>query len=831
MTKAIYGTLATGVVLMLTGCASDEPMLPKGGDIISFDVKLPENLSTRAFGDATSGIGAPNSNHLVCSVFDDANEYVTSVDIQDAFATSLTQKVELQLVKNKEYNIVFWAYNDEAQGAPYTYTPTSGVVDIDYSKVKANDESYDAFYSLETKVATGGNYEVKLKRPFAQINFGSADLSTDAVQSILSGVASTLTVTSGLYNNVNLLTSTPGEEIKEPVSFSINPIPAPLEDGTMFPVEGYQNIQMNYLLVGIPGGGEAQSSLIEGTFALTGNGSEINTLKLSSVPVKCNYRTNIFGNLLTTFNTFDVTIAPAFDGNYPIDRSGEVKNLTDLNTLLSQGEKNEFIVTGPVSGTDNVITIPEASENKNYTFRFENLDDDALVKIVTAYTGNRSSVNINTPSGSKAGFDVETPKTPVTFNGGYGTVSSSASKTTVGENSEMDHLNVKNGTVAVRGTLTNLTRTSDNPTVTKTAVIVYEGGRLANAPAAEERVHVVTFPLFSGGKGTEENPYKMTKAKDLQDILYLYLGDDGDAWYRKPMMLENDIDMTTEEPMRNLGVTSVLLDGQGHSLTVNFTSASTEGVSNNVGLFAGFNGAGNSFIREATASEKNSPYAYTLPTNGKTYIITGGCIRNLKLHGSVYSDKSGAVSPLGCAQNTGYVLDVDSYVDVTAAGDAYFVGGIISGTRGTGLVIGCNNYGIIDASKSTGGVVGGITAQLYGGSACNGSYPDILAPYSASVYGCNNYGTIIAGGRDVGGIVGQTHGYGYERCIMDCTNSGNITGTTYVGGILGRHPGTGGSLMLSGNTNTAIITATATDGEKGDICGKIDGTLLEGSQK
>ena len=94
---------------------------------------------------------------------------------------------------------------------------------------------------------------------------------------------------------------------------------------------------------------------------------------------------------------------------------------------------------------------------------------------------------------------------------------------------------------------------------------------------------------------------------------------------------------------------------------------------------------------------------------------------------------------------------------------------------------------------------------------------------------CKNYGEIIANGsKDVGGIVGQTHGYGHEKCIKDCVNVGNIAGATNVGGIIGRHASTGGSLLLSGNTNSGTITAS--DGTNGPIYGKIEGKLIDGSQ-
>ena len=53
----------------------------------------------------------------------------------------------------------------------------------------------------------------------------------------------------------------------------------------------------------------------------------------------------------------------------------------------------------------------------------------------------------------------------------------------------------------------------------------------------------------------------------------------------------------------------------------------------------------------------------------------------------------------------------------------------------------------------------------------------------------------------MGGIVGQTHGYGNTRCIMNCTNSGNIKAEAdQVGGIAG---GWNKSGYVKGCTNTA----------------------------
>lgn len=827
--KNLFTIVSACALPLITSCSADEPFSGNGdGDTVRLTVSLPQNLSTRAFGDAESGEGAPNSNHLVISIFDTENNFVNSVDVPNAFSASLTQTVEIQLVKNMEYNLVCWAYNDKVTDAPYSYHPETGQLSVTYANVKANDESYDAFYSLEKTVkSTGTTHEVKLKRPFAQVNIGSADLTSPAVQAIISNVSSNLTITSGLYDSVNLLTSELGEEVTEPVQIGVNPIPAPMENGSMFPVEGYQNIQMNYLLVGLPGE-NSEKSMVNASMLLSNGEKEINTLNLASLPVRANFRTNVFGDLLTTIDTFNVTIVPAFDGNYPIDRSGEVGSIDDLNKLIAKGEKTQFIVTGPVSG-DNTITLPESGDRKNYSFRFENIDNDATVTVNSTTVNRGTSISVNTPDNATPSFIFNTSAF-VVLNGGYGDVTTSSQKTSVAESSNVSQLNIAAGSVLVRGNVNNVTRTEGNTMETKTPVIVYEGASLKNDPATGERIHVVTYPLFSGGAGTPANPYKITKAKDFQDILYMYIADETDDWYRTPMIMENDIDMTAEEPMRNLGVSSVMLDGRGHTLNMNFTSKSSEGIGTTVGLFAAFNGAGNEYIYEATEAEKNSPYAYSFPFNGKTYIITGGCIRNLNLTGTISSD-NGPVAPLGSTYSTGYIIDVTSHVNVTASGNVSWIAGIVCATKGTGLVIGCKNYGTIDASASTGWPVAGITAQLYGGSSCDGTYPDILSPYASAVYGCYNYGNVTSGGKDVGGIVGQTHGGYISKAILNCGNSGNITGTTNIGGIIGRHTTSGGTIMLQNDTNTGTITATAEGGLWGAICGNPEGTFADGSQK
>ncbi len=337
---------------------------------------------------------------------------------------------------------------------------------------------------------------------------------------------------------------------------------------------------------------------------------------------------------------------------------------------------------------------------------------------------------------------------------------------------------------------------------------------------------------FSGGYGTAESPYLISTKEDLMNIGFKGYGqEDGeDYFYNRVFQLTQDIDMENT-PIRNLGSFRGLLDGNGYSLeNVNFTSESNVGYGDTVGLFSGLNGGSTSEIYEAVTEEDlASPYCHEI--NGKNYIITSGAVVDLTIEsGTIYSN-SGAVSPLGAGQNTAYIINVVNNVDIVAEGDAYFIAGIVSGTRGTGLVINCVNNGAITYTGTPSGslVVGGITAQLYGGS--SGAYPDILRPYSAAVYGCINNGAITASGRDVGGIVGQTHGYdaALKKAIVSCTNNGDISGMENVGGIIGRNSSTGSTLYLLDCTNSGEVSLLegGVEGTAGDLIGMNQGTLLE----
>lgn len=239
--------------------------------------------------------------------------------ITDAFKNGLTQDVDIQLVANQEYQIVFFADNSaaEAEGKGYTYNAETAQFDVTYVNDMVNSDNYDAFVNKITYTASGQGTPVQLKRPFAQLNIGTNDLTNGAVTNIgLGNFSSVLTIKStgsDILSGINFLS---GEETAytgtNDLTFNISSFASLPNDE--FPVPAYSYIEMNYLLV--PATEEGQNSLINAEYVITANGVKGNSLNLSATPVKNNYQTNVYGSLLTTQNKFNVEIVPAFAGTF-----------------------------------------------------------------------------------------------------------------------------------------------------------------------------------------------------------------------------------------------------------------------------------------------------------------------------------------------------------------------------------------------------------------------------------------------------------------------------------------------------------------------------------
>ena len=287
MKKIFFGMLAI-VAMIATSCQQETDLGVNVGETatVSFNVGTP----TRAYSDGTT------ATELEWAVYD-ANGVLLS-EIGGTKAINLSTTVELQLVTGNQYTVLFWA---EAANAPYEFDAATKTVTVDYTNATSSVEAYDAFYACHPFTVNGAQTEtVELKRPFAQLNIGTNDYLAAANAGYTVTEAK---VKTSVYTTLNLANGEVDGE--QTVEFGYAAVPTT----ETFPVAGYEYMAMNYLLV------SADKALVDVEFAYT-NGTAEKVRTVGSVPVQRNYRTNIYGQLLTSDVDINVTIEPEYAGVY-----------------------------------------------------------------------------------------------------------------------------------------------------------------------------------------------------------------------------------------------------------------------------------------------------------------------------------------------------------------------------------------------------------------------------------------------------------------------------------------------------------------------------------
>lgn len=315
--------LALSVVgsLLLTACSNDEMMtsgngLPDGTVIFTL---TPQSSMSRSFSNGETATA------LHYAVYEAGTSKVvfTSKNGNDpvfSMGSSLNFTLALKLVKGKNYDFVFWA--DCGEGSPYTFDADNQTVTVNYDAPIANDDKRDAFFQVVKNLEITGSMEqtVILRRPFAQVNIGTSDLSF-ANTTLSTTVASTSFYVEGVHDALNLYTGVASGDKK--VTFTADGVP----EGETFPYRSagttYDYLAMNYLLTGVEPDEDdvqhAKSELMNATFTITYTNGKSQDINIPNMPVQRNYRTNIFGQLITSPIDFTIKVDPAYydpDYNY-----------------------------------------------------------------------------------------------------------------------------------------------------------------------------------------------------------------------------------------------------------------------------------------------------------------------------------------------------------------------------------------------------------------------------------------------------------------------------------------------------------------------------------
>ena len=373
--------------LIATSCSSEDVPAPSKGDMTSFTVIMPEGMTTR-FGEGTTAknlavaVFDENDNLLYSSVEGEGEAMPEGASVGN-FQNGLTTTVTLPLVKGKAYNIAFWAYADNS---PYTFSPSEKKITVDYAGAKANDETRDAFFNYYKLAASNmSQNNVELRRPFAQVNIGTSDIETATVAGMTATSANITFPAGALASSFNFTTGTADTPNTEEVIFTGTSIPS---DNFPIQPETYKYLAMAYILS--PVADVAQPKSVITSVALTVNDKNFGAF--DNIPVQGNYRTNIFGALLTNPEKFNVTIQPAFTGSYIEEQPVQTIDSTDPDEILAAINKGgNFVLTSDIENLD-----------------LTSLNRTATTKITIK--GNVGSLNPGTTVENPANLIISVPK-------------------------------------------------------------------------------------------------------------------------------------------------------------------------------------------------------------------------------------------------------------------------------------------------------------------------------------------------------------------------------------------------------------------------------------
>lgn len=341
--------------LLVTSCNDEMDNGLKTGDegTVTFTAQLPSEMGTRAFADGLT------AKHLQYAVYEAGQSTPLPVFgdettvVGEAEMVNLKKSVTLKLTSGKSYDVIFWA--DATTDSPYTFNPASQEVSVDYSKVNNNSDNCDAFFKKETITVSGNqSVDVKLTRPFAQVNIGTDDF--DAAKASGLEVPQTEVVAKA-FATLNLATGKVADEADR--TFTMKAIPT-ASDGE-FPVAGgYKYLSMDYLLVG------ADKATVDVAFNYGGPQNRTFT----NVPVQRNYRTNIYGSLLTNTTDFNVVIEPAFaTTNYNL---GALYTASQIGGAVTLSDNVDFDRTIAVQPGKTMSVNLNGKTVKNTTDLWEN---------------------------------------------------------------------------------------------------------------------------------------------------------------------------------------------------------------------------------------------------------------------------------------------------------------------------------------------------------------------------------------------------------------------------------------------------------------------------
>lgn len=357
MKKVMYGFAALALCA-LAACSSDDILLDssQSGDevVVTFNVEAPATIQSRSY-DA-----GDYAKQLQWAVYKTGTDEMV-VDGTDAEFNKSGTTVTLRLLKNYNYDIIFWAQNADA---PYSFNEEAKTIEVDYSSTFMNDENRDAFYATIKDLNVSDNttdQKVTLRRPFAKINVITSKEDYEYARDNLKSRPDASTMKLNVYNTFDLMAEEVADDSAEEVEFAPALYgqasgDALILDEVKVGEAVYYSIGSAFVLT------KAAGELVDCSFQYGFlDGSEFkdpcDAFEFSNIPVKKNQRTVIYGDFFTKSVSYQVAIDPEFKNI----RLPYTEELTALEQALYDGGEykleDDLTITHSLSTGTEPVTI------------------------------------------------------------------------------------------------------------------------------------------------------------------------------------------------------------------------------------------------------------------------------------------------------------------------------------------------------------------------------------------------------------------------------------------------------------------------------------------
>ena len=654
--------LSFGLMMLATlfaaSCAKElveAPVLNEEAKV-TFSVNTPE-IATRAYSDGTT------ATVLQYAVYDENGVELTALTETDATING-SATVELQLTTGNKYSVIFWAAAEEA---PYTVDFAKKTMTVNYNNAACNDEARDAFYAYKEITVTGAQTEtIELRRPFAQLNIGTADYTASANAGYTPN-QSAVTV-KNIFKTLDLVEG----KVSDPVEVAF--AAADIKKDETFPVAGNEYLAMNYLLV------DSEKEVVDVEFTYT-DGANAKTRTVGSVPVQRNYRTNIYGNLLTSDVDINVEIKP--DYNEPAYEADELQKAAAFGGEVTLTE--DVVLENPLEIQANmvlhlggktltgVVTVAEGVQATIAGGKVVN--NDKSVSGITS-NGNLTLDNVEIESARHA-LRVESGK--VVINGGTYKVAPISNSTlhalNVGDDNTTAEVIIKGGTfIGPKGTMAD---SGSAVNVRNGSKVVIEGG---NFSGGKKNTLSNAGTMTIKGGNFDQNPKAEWIAAGFKAVekgsRYYVVADEIDAVAEtvtdlsealvagNDVLLANDIAVAKADAGSNgYGATGIsqtnggVIDGNGNDISVNawgtWDSAinTTGGTIKNINVTGGMRGI---FVNH-NSTNNSKVILENVTIDGTVYTIScdQGTNQGLEAYNSTFNGWTSYAATIGAVKFDG----------------------------------------------------------------------------------------------------------------------------------------------------------------------------------